>query len=166
MSRRAPASVLVSSSFQGLDENRSEASPLRAATSLPKLFLSLYLTGIAELHSREFSSTAGRREVRVAILESNSKILSQMLYFHIRRYGSPNMCQRNSCIRPYGDKHVRTSFTALLWDPGSQRQHTCLLWGERIGDHDRSLWWPTMQRMKQGTQFLERMLTENAKQKL
>lgn len=41
---------------------------------LPKLFLSLYLTAIFELHSSEFSSTAGRSEMGVAILGRDSKV--------------------------------------------------------------------------------------------
>lgn len=151
MNLKAPASVFLSSSFRGADEIHSKAYLLRASALLPKLFLSLYLTGISELHSREFSSTAGRREMSVAILESKSIILSWILYFCIPRHGSLNICQRNSCICPYGDKHVRMSFTALLWVPGSQRQHQCLSCGERIDDRDGCWRWPTMQQVKQGT---------------
>lgn len=41
------------------------------------------LTAVFKLCNSEFSSTAGRSEMGGAIAESNSKILSQILYFYI-----------------------------------------------------------------------------------
>lgn len=76
--------LFMSSPFHGVDENHCKTYLLRASTLLSHLFLSLPLTGMSKLHSREFSFIAeGRSEMVMIILERNSKILSQIIYFYI-----------------------------------------------------------------------------------
>lgn len=69
------------------------------------------------------------------------KNTSQMMCFDIPLHGIPSTCQRNSCMCPYENKHVRMFFTALFWVPGSWRQHRYPPFGEWIDEWDRSLWW-------------------------